>query len=139
MRALIDANIIIDALQNREGFAEDSEFVVLKAYEYDGYIAATSVTDIYYIQHRYYHDKEKARKNLEKILKLYDIIDTTGIDCYSALRNGMNDFEDAVLAESAKRNDIDCIVTRDIKDFKNSGLKVYTPLEFLKVLKNSAQ
>lgn len=136
MRVLIDTNVIIDALQNREDFAKDSEFVVLQAYEYDGYIAATSVTDIYYIQRRYYHNKEKARKNLEKVLKLYNIIDITGIDCYSALRNGMNDYEDAVLVESARRNDIDCIVTRDVNDFKNSGILVYTPIEFLRILKD---
>lgn len=136
MRVLIDTNIIIDALQNRGDFARDSEFVVLQAYEYDGYITATSVTDIYYIQHRYYHDKEKARKNLEEILKLYDIIDITGIDCHSALRNGMNDYEDAIMVESAKRNGIDCIVTRNTKDFKNSSIAVYTPIEFLKILKS---
>ena len=136
MRVLIDTNIIIDALQNREGFAKDSAFVVLQAYEYDGYIAATSVTDIYYIQHRYYHNKEKARKNLEKVLKLYDIIDITGIDCYSALRNGMSDYEDAVLVESAKRNKIDYIITRNTKDFKSSGISVCTPVEFLNILKS---
>ena len=131
MSVLIDTNIIIDALQNRERFAKDSELVVLQAYEYDGYIAATSVTDIYYIQRRYYHDKEKARKNLEKVLKLYDIIDVTEIDCRNALRSDIPDFEDAVLVESAKRNGIDCIITRNTKDFKNTGIKVYTPIEFL--------
>ena len=136
MRALIDTNVIIDALQNREDFAKDSEFVVLRAYEYEGYIAATSVTDVYYIQRRYYHNREKARDNLEKVLKLYDIMDITGIDCYSALRNGMNDYEDAVLVESAKRNGIDCIVTRNAKDFKDSGIPVYTPSEFLELLRD---
>lgn len=135
MSVLIDTNIIIDALQNRERFVNYSELVVLQAYEYDGYIAATSVTDIYYIQRRYYHDKEKARKNLEKVLKLYGIIDVTEIDCRNALRSDISDFEDAVLVESAKRNGIDCIVTRNAKDFKNTGIKVYTPIEFLEQMR----
>ena len=136
MKALIDTNVIIDALQNRKGFNEDAEFVVLQAYEYNGYIAATSITDIYYIQHKYYHNKDKARNNLKKILKLYDIMDITGPDCHNALRNGMNDYEDAILVESAKRNDIDCIVTRNAKDFKNAGIPVYTPVEFLRKQKS---
>lgn len=135
MSVLIDTNIIIDALQNRERFANYSELVVLQAYEYDGYISATSVTDIYYIQRRYYHDKEKARKNLEKVLKLYGIIDVTEIDSRNALRSDISDFEDAVLVESAKRNSIDCIVTRNTKDFKNTGIKVYTPIEFLEQMR----
>ena len=70
MKALIDTNIIIDALQHREGFADDAEFLMLQAYEYDGYITANSATDIYYIQHRYYHDREKTIKNLKKLFSI---------------------------------------------------------------------
>lgn len=135
MKALIDTNIIIDALQSREGFAKDAEFVILRAFEYDGYIAATSVTDIYYLQHRYYHNKKEAKKNLEKILKLFNVLDITESDCCNALRSNMGDFEDAILAEAAKRNDIDCIVTRDAKDFENSPILIYTPAEFLRLLR----
>lgn len=135
MKALIDTNIIIDALQSRKGFAEDAEFIVLQAFEYDGYIAATSVTDIYYIQHRYYHDKKEAKENLGKIFKLYNILDITEADCHNALRSDMSDFEDAILVEAAKRNGIDCIVTRDTKDFKGSLILVYTPVEFLRLLR----
>ena len=135
MKALIDTNVIIDALQSRKDFNEDAEFVMLQACEYDGYIAATSITDIYYIQHRYYHNQEKAKNNLEKILKLYDVIDVTGADCHNAIRNNISDYEDAVLVESAIRNDIDCIVTRNAKDFKNSVITIYTPIEFLRLLR----
>ena len=136
MKALIDTNVIIDALQDRDDFARDAEFVVLQAYEYEGYIAATSITDIYYIQHKFYHDKEKTKKSLKKVLKLYDIIDVTESDCRNALHSGVSDFEDAVIVEVAKRNDIDCIVTRDIKDFKTSPVPAYTPVEFLRLLRN---
>lgn len=135
MKALIDTNVIIDALQSRKDFNEDAEFVMLQAYEYDGYIAATSTTDIYYIQRRYYHDQEKAKDNLVKVLKLYDVIDITRTDCYNAIRSSVSDYEDAVLVESARRNDIDCIVTRNTKDFKNAAIPIYTPAEFLRLLR----
>lgn len=137
MKVLIDTNVIIDALQSRKGFNEDAEFVMLQAYEYDGYIAATSATDIYYIQHRYYHDKKKTIDNLKKIFKLYDIIDVSERDCRGALQNNINDYEDAVLAESAKRNDIDCIVTRNTKDFQNADIAVYAPADFLRLLRTN--
>ncbi len=135
MKALIDTNIIIDALQNREGLSDDAGFVLLQPYEYDGSIAATSVTDIYFIQHKYYHDRGKTKKNLEKVLKLYDILDVTSADCRNALRSNISDYEDAILVESSKRNDIDVIVTRNAKDFKGSNISVYTPVEFLRLLK----
>ena len=137
MKALIDTNIIIDALQHREGFTDDAELLILQAYEYDGYITATSVTDIYYIQRKYYHDREKAIENLKKVFRLYSIIDVTETDCRNALRNGMSDYEDAIIAESARRNSIDYIVTRNTKDYKNSGITVYTPAELLRLLKKA--
>ena len=136
MKALIDTNIIIDALQSRDGFAKDADFLILQAFEYSGYITATSVTDIYYIQHKYYHNREKAKNNLENILNLYDIIDVTATDCHNALRSGVRDYEDAIMVESAKRNGIDCIVTRNVKDFKNSSITTYTPTQFLKQIRS---
>lgn len=137
MRVLIDTNVIIDALQSRKGFKEDADFVMLQSYEYEGFLAATCVTDIYYIQRRFYHDQEKAKNNLTKIFKLYGIIDIAESDCQNALRSDIPDYEDAVLVESASRNDIDCIVTRNTKDFKNSRIPAYTPVEFLEILENS--
>lgn len=135
MRVLLDTNVILDAIEVRKDFFDDSSMVVLLATEYDGFIAASNVTDIYYIEHKRNHDKKKTKTIMDKLFKIYDILDTTAEDCHSALRNGMDDYEDAILVESAKRNDIDCIVTRNVKDFKNSGIEVYTPVEFLKMLK----
>lgn len=138
MKSLIDTNVIIDALQSRKGFAEDAFFVLLQAYEYSGFIAATSVTDIYYIQHRYYHNREKTMDCIAKLLKLYNVLDVTEADCTNAIRSGITDYEDAILVESARRNEIDCIVTRNTKDFKNSSIPVYSPVDFLRLLKGTS-
>ena len=135
MKILVDTNIIIDGLQNRGDFAEDAGKVILSASEHDSYIAANSVTDIYYLQHRYYHDKKKAKRSLEKVLTLFNILDTTAVDCRNALRGNIPDFEDAVLVEVAARANIDIIVTRNPKDFKNASIAAYTPVKFLKTLR----
>ena len=135
MRVLLDTNLFLDVIEERKEFFNHSSMVVLFATEYEGFIAATSVTDIYYIEHKRNHDKEKTKAIMEKLLRAFDILDITAEDCYNALRNGMNDYEDAIIAESVRRNDIDCIVTRNTKDFKNSGTTVYTPVEFLRLLK----
>lgn len=135
MKVLLDTNIILDAIEERQGFFDDSSMVILLAAEYNGFIAASSVTDIYYIEHKRNHSKEDTRNIMNKIFKLFDILDTTAEDCRNALRSDIVDYEDAVLSESARRNNIDCIVTRNNKDFKNSGIKIYTPVQFLKVLR----
>lgn len=135
MRVLLDANVFLDVIEARQDFFDDSSMVVLLATEYDGFIAASNVTDIYYIERKRNHDKNKTKKVMSKLFKLFDILDTTAEDCHNALRSDISDYEDAVVVESAKRNDIDCIVTRNIKDFKNADIAVYTPKEFLRLLR----
>ena len=135
MKVLLDTNILLDTIEVRKDFFDDSSMVVLLATEYDGFIAASSVTDIYYIEHKRNHSKEKTKSIMDKLFKLFGIIDTTAEDCRNALRSNIPDYEDAVLVESARRNDIDCIVTRNAKDFENSGIKTYTPIEYLELLR----
>lgn len=136
MKVLVDTNIFIDFLQNRQPFADDSREAIFQALNYEGYIAASSITDIYYLQYRQTHSKRKTKKDITDLLKVFNILDTTGIDCRSALYSSISDLEDAVLVESAMRENIDIIITRNKKDFKGSDLEVYTPLEFLRLLKN---
>lgn len=134
MRVLLDTNVLLDAIEVRKEFFDDSCMVVLLAAEYDGFIVASSATDIYYIEHKRNHSKEKTKAIMDKIFSLFDILDTTSEDCRNALRSDIPDFEDAIIVESAKRNDMDCIVTRNTKDFKNSNIPVHTPVEFLELL-----
>ena len=51
MRVLIDTCIIIDALQSRVPFAEAAQkiFIYSANKQFEGYITAKSVTDIYYV------------------------------------------------------------------------------------------
>ena len=134
MRVLVDTNGIIDSLQSRADFLADAREVLLRSSDYDGYIAASSITDIFYLQKRFFHDKDKARRSLSDLLKLFGILDTTADDCKNALRSGAPDFEDTVMIETALREGMDAIVTRNIKDYEGSSIKVYTPTEFIEIL-----
>ena len=133
MRALIDTCVIIDALQNREPFAQEAQqiFFTIANKHATGYISAKSVLDIYYLTHRSTHSDEATRKILKTLLGLFDILDTTQLDCRQALSSDMSDYEDAVMCETAKRCDVDCIVTRNQKDYAKSEVTVYSPAEFL--------
>ena len=133
MRVLIDTNVIIDGLQSRKGFLEDAGQVMLRACDYEGYVTANSLTDIFYLQSRFFHSREKAKQNLADLTKVFRILDTTAADCENALRNKMPDFEDAVALESALRGRIDVIVTRNKKDFVDSAIMICDPIEFLRL------
>lgn len=136
MRAFIDTCVVIDALQSREPFAKDAQGVFLAAANnlFLGYISAKSVTDVYYLMHRHTHDDKASRDILNKLFALFDVLDTAGIDCRKAVLSPVSEFEDAVMVETALRSEVDCIVTRNPRDFTKSPVPVYEPKAFLKLL-----
>lgn len=135
MKALIDTCVIIDALEGREPFKNDAENIFLSSANsrFDGYISAKTIADTYYILHKYLHDKNKTKQAISNLLQLFFALDTCGEDCINALSSNMDDYEDAILSEGAKRENIDYIVTRNIKDFSLSSVKAITPNEFLEL------
>jgi len=56
-------------------------------------------------------------------------------DIYNAAELGFNDFEDAVIAAIAVREQSAYIITRDTKDFSKSPVPAITPDAFLATMK----
>jgi len=136
MRALIDTCVIIDALQSREPFCREAQAIFLAvANRYlTGFLTAKSATDIYYLTHRYTHSDKETRIVLNKLFGLFELLDTAGMDCRRAVSSDISDYEDAVMVESALRSGMDCIVTRNIKDYAKASLPIYAPANFLQKL-----
>ena len=136
MNALIDTCIIIDALQSREPFNKDAETIFLSVANRRcvGFLTANSVTAIYFLMHKALHSAAETRKALGILFSLFEIIDTCGIDCRKALTSGVSDYEDAVMIETAARAEIDCIVTRNLKDYAGAPMPVYSPTQFIELL-----
>ena len=67
-----------------------------------------------------------------------EIIGTTKIEIIQALKNDFSDFEDSVQFFSALTvENLDAIITRNIKDYKNSTIAVMTPQDFLQLADNN--
>ena len=133
MKVLIDTCVIIDALQSRKHFESDAQeiFIAAANRKIIGFISAKAITDIYYLMHHYTHSDQKSREVLNKLLTLFDVLDTLGIDCRKAIPSPVSDFEDAVMIETAMRCEIDVIVTRNKEDFIKSNINVLSPKDFL--------
>ena len=136
MRVLFDTCVILDALQAREPFRAEAEklFLMVANERISGYLSAKAVTDIYYLTHRLTHSDRRTREILMNLLSLFDLTDTTGSDCRQALLSGLSDYEDAVLVEAALREELDCIVTRNLHDYRNAACRVLSPGELLQKL-----
>lgn len=139
MKVLIDTCVVIDSLQDRKPFSEDANSILLLAAnnQFTGCVTAKSLTDIYYLVHRHTHSDEATRAILSKLLTIYELLDTEAMDCKRALLSSVSDLEDAVMAETALREEIDCIVTRNQKDYAKSGMLVYSPKEFLSLIQDN--
>lgn len=136
MKALIDTCVILDALQNREPFADSARslFLSVANHRFAGCITAKALTDIYYLMHRHTHDDKASRYVLGQLASLFEIADTAGSDCLNAITSSTSDYEDAVMIETASRIGADFIVTRNTKDYEKSPVPVRSPEAFLKLL-----
>lgn len=141
MRALIDTCIVIDALQNREPFAADARqiFLAVANKRVAGFLTAKSAADIYYITHRHTHNDRDTRKVLSTLFSLFELLDTAGMDCRRAISSDLTDYEDAMMSETALRCGMDCIVTRNLKDYEKSPVQVCSPSDFLEWLNEEGQ
>ena len=138
IKALIDTNVILDIALKREPFFEYASMIFDKIDDQilEGYITASSITDIYYIASKQ-KDKLQARTFLLNLVQIMEVIGVDKDIVIEALECDIPDFEDAIQVFSAKSNSIDLIITRNVSDFGLSGLKVLTPQEFIQKLDNS--
>lgn len=132
-RILIDTNVLLDYLLEREPFFEDAKKVILLCTDGNakGCIAAHSISNMFFILRKDYSAKERR----EVLLNLCKIFDIEGIDkakLISGLQNEtFPDFEDCLQMECAKSFGSEYIVTRNVSDYLSSEVKAITPKDYL--------
>lgn len=136
MKIMCDTNIILDVLLEREPFVEDSYKVLSLCEEHrlDGFVSASSVTDIYYLVRKYTHSTDLAYKAVGKLLEIVKVGSVTNNDVLIAFQRRAKDFEDCLVATCAKSIRCDYIVTRNKKDFEEFDFPLLTPTELLQQL-----
>lgn len=136
MDLFIDTNILIDYFSKRQPFFSDADklFDMLDRKMFNGIIAAHSVLNLAYVLRKQF-DQNTLRSILMSICYVFDVIDVDKQKLVSAIQNtSMKDLEDCVQAECAKYVRADYIVSRDLKDFKNSAVPVITPSQAIQQL-----
>ncbi len=136
MVVLVDTNIIIDALANREPYADNAKKILEKcaAREVTGILAAHSIPNMFYILRKNFSQDER-RFLLKNLCNIFKISDLNAKKILAALENEkFVDFEDCLQEECAVESMADYIVTRNPADFANSRVKVILPEDFLKKL-----
>ena len=136
MKIMCDTNIIMDMLLAREPFDDDSCTVLTLCEEHrmDGFVSASSITDIYYLVRKHTHSTELAYKAVGKLLEIVKVCSVTNNDVLMAFQKKAKDFEDCLMAVCAKSIHCDYIITRNKKDFEEFDIPLLTPSELLQQL-----
>ncbi len=137
MKTLVDTNVILDVLLDREPFSTDASLLMEKIEQSEimGFICATTVTTIHYLVTKALGN-EAASHHIKSLLALFVVAPVNRVVLENAAASKFSDFEDAVLHEAACHAGAKYIVTRNIADFKKSTLSVFEPKEFLNAIES---
>ncbi|MEO6348616.1 MAG: PIN domain-containing protein [Aquaticitalea sp.] len=132
-RLLIDTNIVIDLLSKRETFYNEAAELFSRADKKELELTISSLT---FANTNYILSKLKSPKDAREILRKFKVlVEILSLDNkiteLSLSDDNFQDFEDGLQYYSAIENQIDIIITRNKKDFKNSKIPVLTAREFL--------
>ena len=135
MRVLIDSDVNLDfILQRQPFFIEAAEiFTRLGNGKFDAYISAVTPINVYYFT-RKAKGINGARQAVQDLLIAAKVCAIDDKILQDAHNSPITDYEDAVQHECAVAENLDAIVTRNLKDYKNSTVKVYSPTEFLQII-----
>ena len=135
MKILIDANVALDILLERQPFyISGIQILGLSKGGIDLYISASTMTDLYYIIRKEIKSKEKTMLLIKNLVANVDIAAVSGSEIRKAIDLDWDDFEDAVQFAAGEKLNVDYLVTRNISDFTSATTPVVTPENLLHII-----
>lgn len=134
----LDTNVVIDVLANRQPYVQPAAqlFDLAEKGKINLFISALSYATLYYIIKKNCTHKEMISL-LQDLNGLTETLDVTKDIITKSLMSDFRDFEDSIQYNTALSNKkINVIVTRNVKDYKNSSIAVLTPDEALSIIQS---
>jgi predicted nucleic acid-binding protein len=132
-KLLVDTNIVVDLLTKREGHYKEAQdlFTLSDTGKVRLLVSSLTFANTHYLLAKH-KNKDEARRILVKFKVLVEVAPLDDKIVELALASNFNDFEDAIQYNTAIENDVDIIITRNLKDFKSSKLPVLTAKEYIR-------
>lgn len=131
-KVFVDTDIIYDLLAKRDPFysAAARLFTLADEGKVQIFISALSLANIHYLVSKQ-QSESQAKQILRKFKVLVHITPLTEKIIDLALNSEFEDFEDAIQYFSALQNDIEILLTRNLKDYKKAQISVLTAQDFI--------
>lgn len=129
---LLDTNVILDKFLGRDGYEEATKIIELIVKKQKEAIIASIVPDIHFLTKKNSdYTSFEIQDMISELIKYIKVLSVSENDIKMALKLRWKDFEDAVLYCTALSNNVDCIVTKNVKDFEDDKIEILTPKDFL--------
>jgi len=136
MKILLDTDVILDFFFDRKPYADAAAKILSLAElkQIEAYITPIIISNVYYLL-RKTTSHAQVMSQLKLLMSIINILPINKEIVLLALNSSFKDFEDALQNYSAEFDEnIDAIITRNVKDYRESNLSVQTPDEFLKYI-----
>ncbi|MGV8947243.1 MAG: type II toxin-antitoxin system VapC family toxin [Lutibacter sp.] len=129
---LVDTNIVLDLLAKRKEFFIEAQalFTLSDKNEIKLYVSSLTFANTYYILSQKMKLND-AKKILRKFKILVEVLPMDDKIIDLSLESDFKDFEDAIQYHTAIENDINIIITRNLKDFKMARIPVLTAKNYI--------
>jgi len=135
-KLFLDSDVLLDLLLDRKPFSENIssliEYCILNNIEM--FSSPICIANINYIIEKF-ENKTNANLKTNKLLEIIKVENVGQSEITMAKLSNFKDFEDAIQNFCAVRNGHKIIVTRNVKDYKESQLSILKSNECLIMLK----
>ena len=131
IKVFLDTNILVDLIADRKPFSKHAIEIFKSAEEHKTqlYTSSHSISTTHYLLKKFVEEKE-LRDILFTLFEFIEVVPVNLDILKKGLLSSHKNFEDAVQILCASSiTGINCIVTRNKKDFKTSEIAVLTPDE----------
>lgn len=132
-KVFVDTNILVDLIADRKPYSKFAIELFSRAESgsIKLYASSHSIATTYYLLKKYL-DEKKLREVIYHLTDFLNIVPVDADILRKSLKSKHKDFEDGIQILAASTiPKIDCIVTRNIRDYKDSNIPVYAPDEVM--------
>lgn len=136
-KVFIDTNILLDLIANRRPFSKYAILIFTQAEQKKIKLFTSSHTmaATHYLLQKWMNEKQ-LRQVLLNLLHYLQIIPIDSEMIKRGLQSKNKDFEDELQLQSAYSiQDMDCLITRNRKDYMHAVIPVLSPDEFIRTMR----
>tara|TARA_R110002020_G_scaffold23792_4_gene78984 strand:+ start:703 stop:1122 length:420 start_codon:yes stop_codon:yes gene_type:complete len=133
----VDSDVILDYFLKRTPFNILARQIFQLAFNNKIEVATSSlaISNIHYVSKKQIGSQESMRL-IEDFIEVCKVLPVSENEIHLALKSNFSDFEDAIqIYTAASDSKIKGIITRNVKDYKESTLHIFSPTELLALFK----